>query len=130
MENVKELVEKTVNTTVSELKKQHLLKGSTLTSFQKTEKALYYYGLIKVQNTGGRSTDQFIRIMESALKQLRHDPYYDVIVYKYFERKTNEEIAELLYCDVSTVSRNKRRLVRKLSFMIFSDQVITENFFN
>lgn len=106
------------------------MKSKSLNSFQKTEKALYHYGLLKAQNTGGRSTDQFIRMMESALKQLRHDTYYDVIVYKYFEHKTNEEIAELLYCDVSTVSRHKKRLVRELSFMIFSDQAITETFFD
>jgi len=45
---------------------------------------------------------------------------------KYFEDKTREEIAEELDCDVSTVSRNKSRLINKLLVRLFSDDALAE----
>ena len=56
------------------------------------------------------------------------DMYYDVIVMYYFEKKTREEIAEQYDTTVTTISRNKTRLINKLKPILFSDDVIYELF--
>lgn len=47
---------------------------------------------------------------------------------KYFEGKTREEIAEHFDVDVSTISRNKNRLINLLQIRLFSDEVIYQIF--
>lgn len=130
MENVKEIVEKTIKMTVFELKKQHLLKDGRTPVFQKVEKCLYCYSDFKNQNDGHELTESFIEEIQEALDRLKDDFYFNIIEYKYFEKLTQEEIAEKLNCDVSTVTRNKNRLIRRLGFILFSDQAIEELFFD
>jgi uncharacterized protein YuzB (UPF0349 family) len=49
-----------------------------------------------------------------ALNQLSDDPYIDIIFYQYRDYKTLEWIAEFIGVDVSTVKRNKKRLIYKI----------------
>lgn len=49
-----------------------------------------------------------------ALKILSDDMYIDVIYLQYRDGKTIEFIAEVLEKDVSTILRNKKRLVKKI----------------
>lgn len=49
-----------------------------------------------------------------ALRQLSDDPYIDVIYLQYRERQTLERIAEYMEKDISTVKRNKKRLIIQL----------------
>lgn len=71
-------------------------------------------------------TKRFINIIDSALMKIKNDDYYKLIVLKYFEGKTHEEIAEICGKDVSTITRNKNRLINKLKITLFSDDVIHE----
>lgn len=74
------------------------------------------------------TTRSFIRIIEDAIDVLKGDPYYDLIRLRYFEGCTREEIAEHFDCDVSTVNRNKNRLINLLQIRLFSDEVIQQIF--
>lgn len=49
------------------------------------------------------------------LKSLYSDPYIDVIYMQYRDRLTIEAIAEELEKDVSTIKRNKKRLILLIS---------------
>lgn len=60
-----------------------------------------------------------IREIELALEAISNDKYYSVISYKYFDGMEDEEIAELINCSDKTVSRNKSRLVRRLSIKLY-----------
>lgn len=71
-----------------------------------------------------RVTKRFINMIESALKTLEKDPYYEIIKLKYFDGETREEIADYYGVDVSTISRNKNRLINLLQIRLFSDEVI------
>jgi hypothetical protein len=72
-------------------------------------------------------TQNFIKMIDDAVKKLENDSYYDIISLKYFEGKTREEIADYFdNVDVSTISRNKSRLINKLKIDLFSDDVIIE----
>lgn len=73
-------------------------------------------------------TQNLINVIDSALSKLEEDKYYEVIRYKYFEKKTNDEIAELYDVDGTTISRNKSRMINVLKIYLFSDDVVKEIF--
>lgn len=75
-----------------------------------------------------QTTKNFIKIIDAAIEVLKDDPYYDLIQMKYFEGKSREDIADYYEVDVSTISRNKNRLVNLLQIRLFSDEVIYEIF--
>ena len=49
-----------------------------------------------------------------AISSVLGDPFYGLIPLYWQGHKTLEQIAEIMHCDVSTVSRNKKRLLLKL----------------
>lgn len=72
-------------------------------------------------------TKNFIKMIDDAVSKLEKDKYYKIISLKYFEGKSREEISEYFdNADVSTISRNKSRLINKLKIDLFSDEVIIE----
>lgn len=75
-----------------------------------------------------KTTKNFIRIIDNAIATLQGDPYYDLIEMRYFKGCTREDIAEHFDCDVSTVNRNKNRLINLLQIRLFSDEVIQQIF--
>lgn len=74
------------------------------------------------------NTQGYIDIIDSAIAKIKTDPYYEIITMKYLEDKTREEIAEYFEKDVTTISRNKNRLIKSLSITLFSDDVLQELF--
>lgn len=73
-----------------------------------------------------QGTVQVISMIDKCLAALKNDPYYDILVMRYFEGRTQEDIAATLKCAQQTVSKNKSRLVKELAMRIFPDQVINE----
>jgi len=73
-------------------------------------------------------TKNLISVIDKALEKLHDDQYYKIIKLKYFDKKRSEEIAEYFNIDISTVSRNKNRLINVLKIYLFSDEAITEMF--
>ena len=67
---------------------------------------------------------QEVSEMERALDYISGDLYFPVIQERYFNGKTDEEISAQLNCDVSTVRRNRGRLVRRLSIRLYGAQAI------
>lgn len=58
--------------------------------------------------------EQVIDTLDINLADLENEKYFEIIPMKYFEKRTLEDIAETLNIDVSTVKRNKKRLINKL----------------
>lgn len=121
---------------IEELRKFGLCKKSTsITSFSGDS------GLIEMKSDAEKleekiemieftmaTTRNFVAIIDDAIATLQDDPYYDLIRLRYFESCTTEEIAEYFCCDVSTVRRNKNRLINMLKIRLFSDEVIQQIF--
>ena len=63
-------------------------------------------------------------LVDSALDYVKDDKHYKIIEMKYFEKKTNNLIAEALGVDEKTVRRNKNRLIETISIWIFPDEVL------
>ncbi len=73
-------------------------------------------------------TNDYIKMIDAALSKISNDPYFNVISMKYFEGMTREQIAEEYNVDVSTISRNKNRLINILKITLFLDDSILEMF--
>lgn len=71
-------------------------------------------------------TNSIIKMINLILQDIKSDKYYKIIELKYFDKLTYEEIAEIMQCDVSTVSRNKNRLVNTIKVRLFPNTFIDE----
>ncbi len=60
-----------------------------------------------------------IERIEKAMEQIVDDAYKDVIRYKYFEQRTEDEIADLMHCAPRTVRAHRSRLVGRLSVFLY-----------
>lgn len=89
------------------------------TSYQKTEQLLYLYRALPEEHEERRR-------IEAALDSLAGDEYRDVIIERYIERRTLEEIAELYGCKYQTITRQRTRLVRLLACELFPEDVARE----
>lgn len=119
-----ELIKKTVNETVLRLKVAGLMKDTNKTPHQKTEDLLRNYQAFTM--SGDPAAEKMIQRIEMALRVIKEDPYYDVIIMYYIEGKTREDIADLLNTSVTTVSRNKSRLISRISAVLFSEDYIMQ----
>lgn len=123
---IADTVNSTVNTTVLKLKTAGLMKDNRKSAFQKTEELLRNYNAFKKSDEPYAKT--VVSKINEALYSIKDDAYYDIIPMIYFEEKSREYIAEDFNTTVTTISRNKTRLVNKLKAMLFSSDVIYELF--
>jgi len=65
-----------------------------------------------------------LEVIEKALEIIKDDPYENIVKYKYFENKNDDEIAELMVCDASTIRRNKSRLVARLAVFLYGVEAV------
>ena len=65
-----------------------------------------------------------IDIIDSVMDALQDEDYVDVIRLKYFERKSERAIAIELNCDMSTVYRNKFRLLKRISVLMYGAKAL------
>ena len=75
-----------------------------------------------------QGTVQAISLIDKCMAQLKNDPYYCILEMRYFEGRTQEDIAATLNCSQVTVSKNKNRLVRELAMRLFPNQTVEEMF--
>lgn len=59
-----------------------------------------------------------------ALQAVADDDYYPVIKMKYFEGKSDEDIANIISCDPRTIRRNKSRLVRRIAVKLYGAEAV------
>lgn len=71
-------------------------------------------------------TVQVISMIDKCMDSLKNDPYYDILEMRYFEGRTQEDIADYMRCSQVTISKNKSRLVTELSIRLFPNQAIKE----
>lgn len=124
--DIKQIINDTVNSTVLKLKMAGLMKDDRKTAYEKTEELLRNYDAFKESDQP--YTIKLVKKIDAALHAIENDVYYEIIPMYYFENKTREMIAEYYDTTVTTVSRNKTRLINKLKPILFSDDVIYELF--
>lgn len=124
--DIEQIINDTVNATVLKLKMAGLMKDNRKTAYQKTEELLRNYNTFKESDQP--YTQKLVAKIDNALQSIKDDIYYDVIPLIYFEDETRENVADHFRTTVTTISRNKVRLVNKLKVVLFSDDVIYELF--
>ena len=122
--SVEEIIKRTVEETVTKMKVAGMLKGNDKTAYQKTEDLLRNYNSLTV--SGDPEVEQVVLQIESALRLINDDYYYDIIPMYYIQKRTREEIAERFNTSVTTISRNKNRLVNALSITLFSADYVRQ----
>lgn len=126
MENIEEIIENTVNRTILKLKAADLIKDNRKSAAQKTEELLRNYPSFKMSDQP--YTKKLCSKIEFAMGTIKSDYYYEIIALYYFERMTREEVAEHFNTSETTISRNKKRLIDRLSAVLFSDDLIYDLF--
>ena len=92
-------VKQIVKLTVKELKKEGMVKELDDVMFEDMSKRLFYHF------NEGYSED-----VARVLNEIKTDFYYSIIPMYFGKRMTHEAIAEKLNVEVSTITRNKKRL--------------------
>lgn len=124
--DIKKIIEDTVNATVIKLKMSGLMKDDRKTAYQKTEELLRNYNEFCMSDQP--YAKKLVKNIDAALYDIKTDIYYDIIPLIYFKGETREFVAECFNTTVTTISRNKTRLINKLKIRLFSDDVIYELF--
>ena len=73
-----------------------------------------------------QDTVQAIVLIDKCMEGLKTDPYYEILPMRYFEGRTQEDIADYYGVSQVSISKNKNRLVKELSIRLFPDQAINE----
>ena len=122
--NVEKIIEDTVNRTVTKLKVAGLMRDDRKSAFQKTEELLRNYNSLTLSDEP--KTKILLSKMNEALGTIKDDIYFEIIPMVYFRNETRENVAEYFNTTVTTISRNKTRLVNRLKVILFSDEFIYE----
>lgn len=97
---------------------------------KQAHRALCVYGEIKRTKTaGGEKTRDFMAQVSAALAQLTTEEQL-IVQALYIRQLTQEEAAEAVECDPSTVSRRKRRALERLALVLYPDQYLQERGLN
>ena len=128
MDNIEEIMEKTATraaeATIEKLMSKGLIRIDNRSAIDKTINLLYKYEQLKLSDQP--STLKRVAQVDVALEQIRDDPFYAIIPLYYFEKETRENIAEYFNVSEKTVTRNRKRLIRQMAVILFSDDVIMD----
>ena len=123
---IQKIINDTVNSTVLKLKIAGLMKDDRKTAYEKTEELLRNYNAFK--KSDHPYTIKLVKKIDAALETIKNDIYFEIIPMCYFDHETREAIAEYFDTTVTTISRNKVKLINKIKPLLFSDKVIYELF--
>ena len=98
-EEIREIVEMTVKT----MKKEGMTKDFREMVYREMSRMLH-----------GHFNDEYSEKVARAMEDVKTDPYYVIIPMYYGKRMTHEQIAEKLAVEVSTITRNKKRLCAEI----------------
>lgn len=84
-----------------------------------------YVELIERYKVEKAETERDIIRIENALDKVRNDKYFKIIELKYLKQvvKTDEEIAEILERDRTTITRNRSRLINTIKTILFPESI-------
>lgn len=98
-------------------------------AFQQAHQALCLYGELKRTRTaGGEKTQAFLAQITAAMAQLSTNDQL-ILQSIYVLDMTQEETAEAVERDPSTIARRKRRAVERLALYLYPDSYLQEKGF-
>ena len=124
MDNIEEIIERTVEKTIARMTVAGVIKVDQKPVTQKTVDLLERYEQLKLSDQP--FSKKVVAQIDTALDQIRKDPFFSIIPMFYFEKVSREDIASHFGVNEKTITRNRKRLVRQISVMLFSDDVIMD----
>lgn len=124
-QHINNAVHMAVDETVYKLTTRRLLKDDQKTGIEKIEGLLRYYPLAK-KLTDDKYAQRVVKQLDAALADIADDPYYDIIIMTYFHNELRETIADAFRTSVTTISRNKKRLLIELEKRITPSDFIID----
>jgi hypothetical protein len=101
---LKDFIRQTVRETVVSLRHEGLLRRADDVAYSEMSVRLFEY-----YKNPEKEPD-----LASALTLIEKDAYFDIIPLFFREKYTVETISEIIGCDISTVTRNKKKLCLRL----------------
>lgn len=123
-EEIQEIIQQTVATTVQELKAAGMLKDDGKTDYEKTEELLRQY--TQLQKTDSEQARRAVAEIDACLAEAENDPYVDVIRLFYFGGVKNAACAKMLCCEERTCRRNRRKLVERFAARLAAAELLRE----
>lgn len=120
--DIEEIIDKSVERTITKLNENQ--KKHEKSAAQKTIELLEGYKYFKLSDDP--NTKNVVDRIENALKIIQPDPYYQIIPMRYFEKKSIWDISGFFDVSEKTIVRHRKALIRKLSCILCSDDVIRE----
>lgn len=65
-----------------------------------------------------------INMLECAFDWISQEAYFMTVHGRYVLKKSDEWIAENIHCDVSTVKRNRKKLLKKLATLLYGEEAM------
>lgn len=78
--------------------------------------------MAKQRNVALKKKKQETKILHEVIQSIQDEPYYYSVAGRYIHNETDEEIAEKIHCDVTTVRRNRKKLLKKMAFSLYDIQ--------
>lgn len=120
----KEIIDATVEATVSALKAAGLISSRQESTYRKTEELLRNYNALTM--SGDPTAEELVRKIETALEYIKDDPYYETVTLYYIGGWTREQVADRFESTVKTITRNKTRLINRLKAILYTEEYIAE----
>ena len=122
---IEEVARKASEVTIEQLMARGLLRTESKSlAIDKTITLLQKYEQLKLSDQP--ETVKRIAQVDVALSQIRSDPFYAIIPMFYFQRMTREDIAYHFGVAEKTITRNRKRLIRQIASILFSDDILTD----
>lgn len=96
------------------------------TPYNRTDYLLSIYKDLKNGSEIAEAPRTVIDLIDNAVKMISDDRYINIIHYTYFEGKTIREIAQITNLEERTIYRQKKRLVKRLSIILYGDEALKE----
>lgn len=128
MDNDEELIakvaRKAAEETIEKLMEKNMIKLSSRTAYEKTFRLLQRYNQLSLSDSP--DTLKQVAQIDTALDQIKGDPYYAIIPMFFFENVKLENIAEHFDVSIKTIRRSRKTLIDYIAAILFSDDVIMD----
>ena len=101
---------------------ENILKNRT--PYEKTVYLLKYYRDLKQGKEINKNYRNVIPLIDKVIELIDDDKYIDIIKCLYVKGYTYEATAEALKMDKSTMFRQRRRIIRRISIIIYGDRAL------
>lgn len=73
-----------------------------------------------------KKTQLIINRIDRIINKFKNDKYIEIVKQKYFEGKTQQDIADYFDKDTTTIWRNNKRLINEIKVYLFPNDVVKE----